>query len=62
MANTRIKVAIMESGLKQWQVADLVGIRDDAFSRKLRHELPIEEQDRIVDLIRNHVNRSNNDE
>ena len=62
MANTRIKVAIMESGLKQWKVAELVGIREETFSRKLRFELPKEEQDRIVNLIRNYVNRSNNDE
>ncbi|MBR3244189.1 MAG: hypothetical protein IKF90_16085 [Parasporobacterium sp.] len=60
MANMKIKVEIMKSGLKQWQVADLVGIRDDAFSRKLRHELPREEQDRIVELIRNYMKGGRN--
>lgn len=37
--------------LKQWQVAEILGIHPDTLSRKLRHELPKEEQKRIAGLI-----------
>lgn len=55
MANMKVKVAILNSGLKQWQVAELIGIRDDAFSRKLRYEMPEDEQNRIIDAISNYL-------
>lgn len=55
MANMKVKVAILNSGLKQWQVAELIGIRDDAFSRKLRYELPEEEQNKIIEAIRQYL-------
>ena len=55
MANMKVKVAILNSGLKQWQVAELIGIRDDAFSRKLRYELPEAEQNRIIEAIRQYL-------
>ena len=59
MANMKLKVAILQSGMKQWQVANLIGIRDDAFSRKLRYEMPEEEQDEIIELIRQHLKENN---
>ena len=55
MANLKVKEAILESGLKQWKVAELIGIRDDAFSRKLRYELPEEEQNKIIEAIRQYL-------
>lgn len=53
--NYKVRKAILESGLKQWKVAELIGIRDDAFSRKLRYELPEDEQNRIIDAISNYL-------
>ena len=51
--NEKIKKAREKAGLKQWQVAELAGYREDKFSRMLRHELPEEEQIRIIKLIEN---------
>lgn len=51
MINERIKEAMESQGLKQWEVAELIGISEFTLSRKMRHELPAEEQDRIVSLI-----------
>lgn len=53
--NEMILIARARAGLKQWQVAELAGYREDKFSRMLRHELPAEEQKRIVQLINDHM-------
>lgn len=41
----------MEAGVKLWQVAERLGINDGNLSRKLRRELPEEEQDKILEII-----------
>lgn len=50
--NNAIRQAAKESGVKLWQVAERYGLTDSNFSRKLRHELPEEEQRRIIGTIR----------
>ena len=54
MNNIRIKVAMTEANLKQWELARIMGVHEATLSRKFRDELPTEEQERIVDLIRQH--------
>lgn len=49
--NDRIRSAAKAAGVKLWQVAEAVGLSDGNFSRKLRHELPEEEQNRILGII-----------
>ena len=50
--NSRIYAAIKKAGFRHWEVAEnILGIRSDTFSRKLRHELPMAEQERILSLI-----------
>ena len=39
--------------MKQWQLADLMGISEFYLSRLFRKELPDEEQDKIVQIINN---------
>lgn len=51
MANTDIKVAARNTGVKLWRVAETLGISDSSLSRKLRHELPDEEKEKILDII-----------
>lgn len=51
MKNARVRVAAMEAGVKLWQVAERLGINDRNLSRKLRRELPEEEQDKILEII-----------
>ena len=52
MANVDIKRAAAGAGVKLWQIADKLGIADFTFSRKLRHELPAEEKEKIFSIIR----------
>lgn len=51
MANERIRRAVGGYGLKLWQAAEILGITDSSLSRKLRKELPIDEQDMIISKI-----------
>ena len=37
--------------MKQWELARLLGMSESVLSRKLREELPEDEQDRIIALI-----------
>jgi len=49
--NAKIRLKMFEAGVKQWQLARLIGMSESNLSRKLRDELPEEEQDRIIALI-----------
>lgn len=51
MANAIIREEAKERGVKLWQVADAMGIADFTLSRKLRKELPEDEQEKILEVI-----------
>ena len=51
MNNKIIRIAMLEHGLSQWELAVILGISESQMSRKLRVELPEDEQKRIVSLI-----------
>ena len=50
--NDAIRKAARENGVRLWQIAERLGVNDGNFSRKLRRELPDEEQQRIIGIIR----------
>lgn len=50
-ANKEIKTRAKEKGVFLWEVADKLGMIDTSFSRKLRHELPANEKNRILKII-----------
>lgn len=50
-ANMDVRSAVRRNGLFLWQIADKLGINDGNFSRKLRHELPDEEKQKIFAII-----------
>lgn len=52
MANNEIRLEAAGKGVRLWEVAANLGIRDSEFSRRLRHELPDEEKARIREIIR----------
>lgn len=52
MANDDIRLAAAGAGIRLWQVADELGIPDSSLSRKLRHELPTQERERVMSIIR----------
>ena len=51
MKNKEIKIAMIEKGLKQWQVAEALGIHESVFSRMLRNELPEDEKKTVLEAI-----------
>lgn len=51
MKNKDIRQAAKTAGVKLWQVAEVVGVNDGNFSRKLRHELPEDEKQKILEII-----------
>lgn len=51
MCNKTIRNAIVASGIHQWELADALGVHESTLSKKLRHELPDDEQARILGVI-----------
>lgn len=51
MKNKEIREAATAAGVKIWQIADMLGIRDYNLSRKLRYELPEAEKKKILQII-----------
>ena len=51
MTNMEIRCAAGGAGVKLWKVAEALGVADATLSRKLRHELPDEEKQKILDII-----------
>lgn len=51
MNNLIIRKAMFNANLKQWQLANILGLSEYTLCRKLRVELPEEEQERIVSRI-----------
>ncbi len=49
--NVKIRIAMLETGMKQWELARILGMSESVLSRRLRDELPEDEQDKIVELI-----------
>ena len=57
-ANLMIRDALEGCQVPYWRLADLMKIHPSTLSGKLRHELPVEEQTRIVKLIKDGAGRS----
>lgn len=51
MRNEAIKAALKQNAVYQWEVAELLGIPESTFSRKLRHELPEADRDNVLKAI-----------
>lgn len=52
MRNKEIRDAMKEKGITQWQLGELLGVSENTVNRKLRKELPDEEKQRILKIIR----------
>ena len=51
MANSRIREAAADAGVRLWQIAARIGVTDATFSRRLRFEMPEAETTRILHII-----------
>lgn len=49
--NTKVREAAKAAGICLWQVAEVLGMQESAFSRKLRYELPTQEVEQILGII-----------
>ena len=58
MHNTDIRQAIIESGLKYWQVADALNVADSTFTKWLRKELDPEKKAVVLKAIERLKNES----
>ncbi len=54
MLNMEIRVEMTKKNLKQWQVANLLGVCESHFSRMLRKELSKDEKKRVLTAIKNY--------
>lgn len=51
MSNEEIRIAMIQANIRQYQVADKLGIQEHNFSRKLRYELSGKEKARVLKAI-----------
>lgn len=51
MKNIKIREKAHTSGVKMWEIAEALGIADTTLCRKLRKELPEDEQEKILNII-----------
>lgn len=51
MKNLNIRNALAQNNMKQWQLADYLGISEYTLCKKLRRELPDREQEKIMKVI-----------
>lgn len=51
MTNEKIRDAMRIANVKQWQVADALGVHEATFCVWLRHELPAEKENAILEAI-----------
>lgn len=50
--NEIIRTELRMANMKHWELADLLGVSESKMVRMLRHELPKEERERILAIIR----------
>ena len=60
--NLIIRKALRRYKLKQWQAAKIIGIGESTFTRRMREEMPAETQMLIVEKIREHLGKGEDDE
>jgi hypothetical protein len=51
MQNVEIREKAAKNNVYLWRIADKIGITDCHFSRRLRHEFPQEEKEKILAII-----------
>ena len=52
-ANYDIRSECHKYNIKLWELAEWIGVSESTMTRKLRQELPSEQRDHILNMIRN---------
>ena len=58
--NKRVRKAMFEANLKQYHLAELLGVTESRVSAMLRYEMPEDKQKEIVALIKGQSNEGAN--
>ena len=56
MCNKDIRELLKSKGIYQWQLAEKLGTNEYSFSRKMRKELPKEEKEKSIKVIKEREN------
>lgn len=51
MANDAVKRTMQKYDVRQWELALMLGISENTMYRKMRTELSLDEQKKLIDLI-----------
>lgn len=51
LENTAIRTRAKEKGVRLWELAEIMGISEPTITRRLRRELPAEQQEKMLALI-----------
>lgn len=51
MSGSEVRSMLKKNGIKQWQVADKIGVSESTFIRWLRHALPEDKEQMILEAI-----------
>lgn len=49
--NRDVRLAISDAGFYLWQVAEMLGITDSTFSKKLRREMSADEKEAVLRAV-----------
>ena len=52
MFNSEIRAKAVSAGVKQWEIADRIGVSESTFTRMMRHPVDRDTRQRILDAIR----------
>lgn len=55
MKNIEVRKMLLAAGIRNYELAEMLGISEWTLSRRLRKELPPAEQERIIEMIRNRL-------
>ena len=51
-ANKKVRDALQANSVYQWELADILEISEPTMVRKMRYEMPTEEQDALCEIIK----------
>lgn len=57
MKNRKLEIALLDAGIKKYELVKLLGISYATFNRLTREELPEEKQDEMIRVINEEVKR-----
>lgn len=55
--NEAIKQAAKDNGIKLWEIADALKVSEFTFTRWMRHELPADKRQKVLDAIESLKNK-----